>query len=78
MICQYSLMVGIHFLSASVIIYIYIDMLNCMVIYVEFLYINCIMGWDSDICSIFVIDQVYSSSWKQSFELAQTNLASVN
>ena len=36
------------------------------------------MGWDSDICSIFVIDQVYSSSWKQSFELAQTNLASVN
>ena len=32
------------------------------------------MSWDSDICLIFVIYQVYYSSWKQNFGLAQTNL----
>ena len=36
------------------------------------------MGWDSDIYSIFVLYHVYYSSWKQSFGLAQINLASVN
>ena len=36
------------------------------------------MGWDSDIYSIFVIYHVYYSYWKQSFGLAQINLASVN